>query len=226
MTQRHDPPPHHEPHHESGHESGRGPRRTAAEVRDVARLRRTVTDRKVAGVAGGLARHLDIDPVIVRVALVVLIFFGGAGLILYAGLWLLVPREGTPDAPLGLDDHHRSIAVLIVGGLAALALIGDSAGAFWFPWPIAIVALIVVLILNRRDRRRAATASGPASPTSHDGTYGGTSAVARPRNPRKQGPLFFWFTLALVVVAVGVLAMADLAGMAVPPRRTPHSPWA
>jgi hypothetical protein len=56
-----------------------GPRATRDEVRDLARIRRSVTDRKVAGVAGGLARHLDIDPVILRVAFVVLAFFGGAG---------------------------------------------------------------------------------------------------------------------------------------------------
>jgi len=68
-----------------------GPRVTRDEVRDLGRLRRTTGDRKVAGVAGGLARHLDIDPVILRVAFVVLAFFGGAGLILYAAGWALVP---------------------------------------------------------------------------------------------------------------------------------------
>ena len=39
-----------------------GPRVTGDEIRDLGRLRRSATDRKVAGVAGGLARHLDIDP--------------------------------------------------------------------------------------------------------------------------------------------------------------------
>src|SRR5689334_7243536 len=60
-----------------------GPRVTRDEVRDLARLRRSLTDRRVAGVAGGLGRHLDVDPLILRVAFVVLTFFGGAGLILY-----------------------------------------------------------------------------------------------------------------------------------------------
>ncbi len=56
----------------SGPEGDTGPRVTAEEVRDLGRLRRTTTDRKVAGVAGGLARHLDVDPIILRVAFVVL----------------------------------------------------------------------------------------------------------------------------------------------------------
>ena len=43
-----------------------------AEARDLSRLRRSSTDRHVAGVAGGLGRHLDVDPVILRVAFVVL----------------------------------------------------------------------------------------------------------------------------------------------------------
>ena len=71
-----------------------GPRVTRDEVRDLGRLRRTTADRKVAGVAGGLARHLDIDPLILRVGFVVLAFFGGAGLILYAAGWALVPEDG------------------------------------------------------------------------------------------------------------------------------------
>src|SRR5919107_1101296 len=139
-----------------------GPRATRDELRDLGRLRRSVTDRKVAGVAGGLARHLDIDPVILRVAFVVLAFFGGAGLILYGACWLLVPEEGRDSAPLGLDDRSRSIALITVGVLAALALLGDSAGAFHFPWPLAILALVVLLVLPRRDR--SATPHTPVRP--------------------------------------------------------------
>src|SRR4051794_16273430 len=39
-----------------------GPRVDRDQVRDLGRLRRSTTDRKVAGVAGGLGRHLDVDP--------------------------------------------------------------------------------------------------------------------------------------------------------------------
>ena len=42
---------------------GDGPRVTRDEVRDLSRLRRSRDDRKIGGVAGGLARHLDIDPI-------------------------------------------------------------------------------------------------------------------------------------------------------------------
>ena len=73
-------------------EAATGPRVSPQEMRDLGRLRRSRTDRKIAGVAGGLGRHFDIDPTIVRVAFVVLAFFGGAGLLLYGVGWLLRVR--------------------------------------------------------------------------------------------------------------------------------------
>lgn len=57
-------------------------------------LRRPFQGRLVAGVAAGVAEYLDLDPVLVRVALVVLTFFGGVGILAYAAAWALVPEEG------------------------------------------------------------------------------------------------------------------------------------
>ena len=97
---------------DGSNQSPQGPRATREEIRDLGRIRRTTgADRKVAGVAGGLARHLDIDPIILRVAFVVLVFFGGAGLLLYGACWLLLPEDGSASAPLSLDDRNRSIAL-------------------------------------------------------------------------------------------------------------------
>src|SRR5436305_13098771 len=63
------------------------------------RLQRSRSDRVVAGVCGGLGDYFDVDPVIFRIAFVVLAFVGGAGFLLYPAAWLLLPEEG----------HHRSI---------------------------------------------------------------------------------------------------------------------
>ena len=137
-----------------------GPRVTGDEVRDLSRLRRSVTDRKVAGVAGGLARHLDIDPVILRVAFVVLSLFGGAGLIVYAACWILLPEEGDTKAPLGLDDRSRSIALILVGILGAALLVGRW-DWFWIPGPLILVGLVVWLLLSRRNNQHDASALPP-----------------------------------------------------------------
>jgi phage shock protein PspC (stress-responsive transcriptional regulator) len=55
---------------------------------------RPAHDRMLAGVASGLALSLGIDPLLVRIALVVLCFVGGIGLAIYLAGWLLIPDEG------------------------------------------------------------------------------------------------------------------------------------
>lgn len=56
------------------------------------RLTRSVTDRKLAGVCGGLAAYAGVDANLVRLAFVALTLFGGSGAVLYAVAWLLVPE--------------------------------------------------------------------------------------------------------------------------------------
>jgi phage shock protein PspC (stress-responsive transcriptional regulator) len=50
------------------------------------------SDRKIAGVCGGLGEWLDVDPVFLRVAFVLLALLGGLGIAVYVLLWLFVPR--------------------------------------------------------------------------------------------------------------------------------------
>ena len=64
-------------------------------------LRRSYTDRMLAGVAGGLARYFGVDPTIVRIAFVVLTVFGGAGIPLYLAGLLLIPDEGSDQSIAG-----------------------------------------------------------------------------------------------------------------------------
>ena len=56
-------------------------------------LRRSTTDKKIAGVAGGLAEHLGLDPTLVRAAFGISILFSGAGLVAYLLLLAIVPHD-------------------------------------------------------------------------------------------------------------------------------------
>ena len=56
------------------------------------RLTRSVTDRKIAGVCGGLAAYAGVDANIVRLAMVVFALFGGGGAVLYLIAWILLPE--------------------------------------------------------------------------------------------------------------------------------------
>jgi phage shock protein C len=60
------------------------------------RLYRSRTNRKLAGVCGGLARYFNTDATLIRVLFVVLALLGGPGLVIYLVLWIVVPEE-----PLG-----------------------------------------------------------------------------------------------------------------------------
>jgi phage shock protein C len=59
------------------------------------RLRRSTSDRMVAGVASGIAVVLKVDPVIVRLGFVVLGLLNGSGVLLYLLMWLLIPSESS-----------------------------------------------------------------------------------------------------------------------------------
>lgn len=54
---------------------------------------RSSTDQKIGGVCGGLAEYFDIDPLLVRIAFLVLFFGFGTGLLAYIILWILAPKE-------------------------------------------------------------------------------------------------------------------------------------
>ena len=60
------------------------------------RLYRSRTDRKIAGVCGGLAAHFGMDPVIPRLIWVVFALAAGMGLLAYIICWLVIPLE--PEA--------------------------------------------------------------------------------------------------------------------------------
>src|SRR5690242_14425746 len=131
------------------------------------RLRRSTTDRKIAGVAGGLGRHLNIDPTVLRVMFVVLTLFSGAGLVLYAAAWLLVPEDGRDRSALHVDDSTRNIVLIVVGAVAALIVVGNSWGGsgFGFPWPLLLVGILLFVwfVTRGRGSRSDSPAAGPGA---------------------------------------------------------------
>jgi len=57
-------------------------------------LRRSAGDRMLGGVAGGIAKYLDVDATLVRVAIAALTLLSGVGVPLYLAAWLLIPEDG------------------------------------------------------------------------------------------------------------------------------------
>jgi len=113
----------------------------------------------VGGVAAGFGRYLDVDPVLARLAFVLLAFVNGLGILFYLACWLLMPRAeavavapASPTAGTGFDTLREAGtrfaeevrqgapdpaaaqlaigSVLIVGGALLLA---HNLG--WLHWP-------------------------------------------------------------------------------------------
>ena len=131
---------------------------------------RTRDDRVVAGVAGGLGRWLDIDPVIFRVTFAVLTFFGGLGLVGYLIGYLLIPDEATgtplvstralPD-PRRLTAQQRALAGWTIAALAVLvAILGHRSTT------VAVLLIVAaVIVVAAREGHRSAGPVGAAGYT-------------------------------------------------------------
>jgi phage shock protein C len=61
------------------------------------KLYRSRTNRKLAGVCGGLAQYFNLDATLVRVLFIVLAVLGASGLVIYLAMWIIVPNE--PQGP-------------------------------------------------------------------------------------------------------------------------------
>lgn len=57
------------------------------------RLYRSRDKKIVAGIAGGLGDYLDVDPVIIRIIIVLITIFHGIGIFIYIIMWIVIPEE-------------------------------------------------------------------------------------------------------------------------------------
>lgn len=57
------------------------------------RLYRSNRDKMIAGVCGGLAEYLGMDPTVIRLIFLLLLFLGGNGFLIYLIMWIVVPAE-------------------------------------------------------------------------------------------------------------------------------------
>jgi phage shock protein PspC (stress-responsive transcriptional regulator) len=113
------------------------------------RLFRSRDDRVIGGVAGGLGRYFNLDPILFRIGFVALAFLGGAGLLLYLAGLLLLPSE-TSDGSQPTPSANRS-ALVIVGVVALLIvawpfLLGGGVFVAAVLVPISALAIAGVLV--------------------------------------------------------------------------------
>src|SRR5438876_1623717 len=167
------------------------------------RLERSRSDRMVAGVAGGLARYFDIHPAVYRVGFVVLTLLGGAGILIYLALALVMPDEGKEDsiATAALRNRRERPWPLIGLGLVAVAgavLLSRATlwphGDAWIPLLIAGAAILWI------------TRHGNKAPAPADATTLAAEDSRRIRRVFKGLAIAFGTLVALFLVTAAVFA--------------------
>jgi signal transduction histidine kinase len=114
-------------------------------------LTRGGADAVVAGVASGLARHIGIDAVKVRLVFAALTIAGGSGVLLYAAFWAVLPRS-LEERRTALADRTQvpALAALALGGLLLLREIGWASVDPGL-WPVLVVGAGVALMWHQAD---------------------------------------------------------------------------
>src|SRR4051794_29440140 len=166
--------------------------------RDWRRVTRDSENPVMGGVAAGLARHLNVPVIWVRVAFVVATAASGLGIALYIGLWLVVPSDsrfevstpgGESAARTGrrprrvrrLSDAGPAVALAALGlGVIFVAQATLGSGAVF--WPIVIGLAGVALLWRQADevqRERWLDTSGRLDPVRMVFGSGGVASYAR-----------------------------------------------
>jgi phage shock protein C len=149
------------------------------------RLYRCRHDRRIAGVASGVAEYFGLDVSLVRILWFVSFFVGGFGLLLYIGLWIIVPLEPFTEAelaasaaagPYGVASHlHQTsgesrwslwigLVLLLCGALALIDVVAPGWSASRYFGPLFLVGVGGILVAAA-VRRQPSSSSDPTPPT-------------------------------------------------------------
>lgn len=194
------------------------------------RLVRSKRDRKLAGVAAGIADHLNVDPILVRIAFVVSVFAGGLGILLYIAGWFLIPEEGGRE-PIGEPVLERlrqapwlAVALFVLGGTLLISELSGLDGGEIF-WALALIGVGWLIYQDEpvwgrrtkppRDEPPPAPGAPPPAGAVAARPAGDLPAAPPATSAPRQRPRSFLgrYTLGAILVVVGGAALLDDAGV-------------
>ena len=115
------------------------------------RLYRSRTNSMIAGVCGGLGEYFNVDPTIMRLVAVLLIFADGIGFIAYIIAWIVIPRN--PEIEAQVITTEKSELNRLLPGLALIVvgfifLLNNLIPWFHFShlWPLVLIVLGIVIL--------------------------------------------------------------------------------
>jgi signal transduction histidine kinase len=131
-------------------------------VDEVAKVRRRRTGRAVAGVAGGVADHLEVKVLWVRLSFALFAALGGAGVLAYGLMWVFVPQvKRDEQVKVSRKERQQARGLLALGiGLAfGIGTLSDTVSG-WVAGGIGVTLVGVALVWQEADqstRRRASS---------------------------------------------------------------------
>ena len=107
----------------------------------------------LGGVAAGFGLYLDVDPVLVRLAFVVLSFANGLGVLLYLVCWVVMPREGVAGGATsaGVEGALAGAREAAQEAARAIGRAADEGGGARLAVGYALIALGLMLLLHNLD---------------------------------------------------------------------------
>jgi phage shock protein PspC (stress-responsive transcriptional regulator) len=159
------------------------------------RLYRSRTDRQLAGVAGGIASYLDVDPTVVRILWILSIFFGGFGILLYIIMAFIVPLEPAATPPAGWTPGGPAWGASSAGAATGEPPAGTSGESDGAPAPAD----------------PSTTAPAWATTPSWETQGAGWQPPADWQPPVERGPGRGGLVLGVALVVFGGIALANVA---------------
>lgn len=111
------------------------------------RMYRSVNNRILGGVAGGLGEYFQIDPTLVRIIFILLaLFAGGFGILLYLILWFILPSENdtTTHPHTTMKNNMQDFRTSVQSMGQRLREENRSGSHLWLGGILVIIGLLVL----------------------------------------------------------------------------------
>ena len=136
------------------------------------RLYKSRTDKIFDGVCGGIGQYFNMDPVLVRLLWILLVLFGGTGVLAYIVAMIIIPREPEPATPA--DESSKEVVperaftqkfwgslLIVVGIFLLIGVLGPVGGIFAGAavvmgsalWPLLVILLGLYLFFNQSEKK-------------------------------------------------------------------------
>ncbi len=117
------------------------------------KLYRSRTNSMIAGICGGLGEYLNVDPTILRIVAVLLVFADGIGLLAYLIGWIIIPRRPYLDEVVVSSEKSKlslylpGLALVLVG---LIFLLNNLVHWFRFHylWPLILIVIGIVMLFR------------------------------------------------------------------------------